>query len=255
MSPEPLKTAVSWAEPDRILIRGYRMRDLIGRVSLGQAVYLLLVGELPQPKVGQMMEAILVSVIAHGPTMPASRAAITVANTGASLSAAVASGILAITRYHGAAIEDSMTVLEECVAMRLDPFEAATEIVSRYRSRALRIPGFGSKAHQADPRVARLLEYAREIGIDGPYVEHVKALQRAVSVAVERHLPLNIDGAIAALLCEIRFPKQAANGLFLISRVAGLVAHAVEAQSRYKPLQTADTYGIEYDGPPERPLE
>jgi citrate synthase len=255
MSSEPLKTAVSWAEADRILIRGYRLRDLIGRVSLGQAVYLLLVGELPQPKVGQMMEAILVSTIAHSPAMPASRAAITVASSGASLSAAVAAGMLAITRYHGAAIEDAMTVLEECVAMGLDPFEAATEIVARYRSRALRIPGFGSKAHQEDPRVARLLEYAREIGIEGPYIEHVKALQRAVSIAVERHLPLNIDGAIAALLCEMRFPKQAANGLFLISRVAGLVAHAVEAQSRYKPLEAAGAVGVEYDGPPERPFE
>ncbi len=255
MHPEPLKTAVSWAEADKILIRGYRLRDLIGRVSLGQAVYLLLVGELPEPRVGRMMEAILVSVIAHGPTVPASRAAITVANTGASLSAAVAAGMLAITRYHGGAIEDAMTVLEECVAMRLDPFEAATEIVARYRSRAQRIPGFGSKVHQEDPRVARLLECARELGIDGPYVEHALALQRAVSVAIERHLPLNIDGAIAALLCEIGFPKQAANGLFLISRAAGLVAHAVEAQLRYKPLETSAVSGLEYDGPPERSLE
>ena len=254
MSPDKLKTAVSWADKERILVRGYRMRDLIGRVSLGQAAYLLLVGELPEPKVGKMMEAILVSVIAHGPSMPAAKATITVASTGAPLSSAVGAGVLAITKYHGGAIEDSMTILEECVAMGLEPFEAATEIVQRYRSRGLRIAGLGSKAHEEDPRVVRLLEYSREIGMDGPYVEQLQCLQRAVSQMVERALPVNIDGAIAALLSEIKFPKQAANGLFLISRVAGLVAHAVEAQARYKPLESVDPLEMEYDGPAERKL-
>ncbi len=254
MSPDAMKTAVSWVDPDRILVRGYRLKDLIGRVGFGQAVYLLLVGELPEPKVGNMVSAILVAVIDHGPTAPTAKATITVASTGAPLSSAVGAGILGITRYHGGAIEDCMTILEECVAMGLDPYEAATEMVERYRQRGLRVAGFGSRAHQQDPRVVRLLDYASELGIEGPYIEQLHSLQRAVSQAADRHLPINIDGAIAALLCEIRFPKRAANGLFLISRVAGLVAHAVEEQSRYKPLQSVDSEGIEYVGPPERTL-
>ncbi len=252
MSPEKFKTSVSWAESDRVLVRGYRLRDLIGRVGFGQAVYLLLVGELPDERTGKMMEAILVAVIDHG---PAARATVTVASAGAPLSSAVAAGMSAITRHHGGAIEDCMTVLDECLAMGLDPFEAATEIVARHRMRGVRIAGFGSIHHaEDDPRVVRLLEYAKELGWEGPYVEQLRCLQRAVSENVARHLPINIDGAIAALLCEIKFPKQAANGLFLVSRVAGLVAHAVEEQKRYKPLQAAGTEGIEYDGPPERKL-
>lgn len=254
MSPDTLKTAVSWADADRVLVRGYRMKDLIGRRSLGQVAYLLMVGELPEPKVGEIVEAILVAVAAHGPAMPATKTTRTVAGTGAPLSAAVGAGILAITKYHGGATEDCMTVLEECAAMGLDPFEAATEIVERYRSLGQRIAGIGSKAHQDDPRVARLFEYAAELGMDGPHVEQIKSLQRAVSQTMGRHLPVNIDGAIAALLCGIRFPKQAANGLFLMSRVAGLVAHAVEVQTRYKPLHADDSYGVEYDGPAERKL-
>lgn len=254
MSPDKLKTSVSWAEPDRVLLRGYRIRDLIGRVGFGQAAYLLIVGELPDPKIGSMIEAILVAVIDHGPASPSARATMTVAGAGAPLSSAVAAGVNAITRYHGGAIEDCMTILDECVAMGLDPFEAATEIVERHRLRGLRIAGIGSKNHAEDPRVVRLLDYAREIGLEGPYVEQLKCLRRSVSQTVARDLPINIDGAIAALLCEIKFPKQAANGLFLISRVAGLVAHAVEEQKRYKPLESSATEGIEYDGPPERKL-
>lgn len=255
MTPDALKTSVSWAEPDRVLLRGYRIRDLIGRVGFGQAAYLLLVGELPDSKVGNILEAILVSVIDHGPAAPSARATRMVASTGAPLSAAVASGLLAVTRFHGGAIEDCMGVLEEAVGMGLDPFEAATEMVNRHRARGLRIAGFGSRAHQdEDPRVVRLLAYAAEQGIEGLYVSQLKHLQRAVSQAVERPLPVNIDGAIASLLCEIRFPRQAANGLFLMSRVAGLVAHAVEEQTRNKPLHSVDAEGLIYDGPPERPI-
>jgi citrate synthase len=254
MSPDPLKTSVSWAEPGRVLVRGYRLKDLIGRVELGQAAYLLLVGELPDRKTGNIVEAILVSVIAHGPNAPGAKTAITVASTGANLSASVAAGILAIGKYHGGAIEDCMTVLEECVAMGLDPFEAATEVVERYRSRGLRIAGIGSRLHQEDPRVTRLLDYAREMGVDGPYLEQLQHLQRAVSQSTNRQLPINIDGAIAALLLAIDFPKEAANGLFLMSRVAGLVAHSVEEQRRNKPLDSVYSEGAVYDGPPERNL-
>jgi citrate synthase len=254
MTLDPVKTAISWVDPGRILVRGYRIGDLIGRIGWGQAAYLLLVGDLPEAKVGNIVEAILVAVIDHGPNAPSTRAAITVASSGASLSASVGAGVLAITRYHGGAIEDCMTVLGECVEMGLDPYEAATEVVERYRSRGLRIAGIGSRVHEADPRVSRLFQYAEETGVSGPYVQQVKCLQEAVAQTVGKKLPINIDGAIAALLCEIRFPKQAANGLFLMSRVAGLTAHAVEEHARNKPLHTVDSVRLEYDGPPERKL-
>lgn len=254
MSPDKLKTAVSWADPERVLVRGYRLRDLIGKVKFGQAVYLLLVGELPEPNVGNIVEAILVAVVDHGPAAPGARTARIVASSGAGLSSAVAAGVLAITRYHGGAIEDAMTVLDETVGMGLDPYEAATEIVGRYRTRGLRVAGIGSRTHKEDPRVVRLLSYAREQGLNGPYLDQLQFLRKAVSQTSNRQLPINIDGAIAALLCEIKFPKQAANGLFLISRMAGLVAHAVEEQRRYRPLESLDAEGIAYDGPTEREL-
>ncbi len=254
MSSEAVKTAVSWVEPGRVLVRGYRIEELIGRVEWGQAAYLMLVGELPRQKEGELIEAILVASIDHGPTSPAAKAAMTVASTGATLSSALSAGVLAITRYHGGAIEDCMTVLEECVSLSLDSFEAATEIATRFRSRGERIAGFGSRRHPEDPRVKRLLEYAEELELAGPYVRHLRALQRALSETVGRHLPINIDGAIAALLCEIRFPKQAANALFMISRVAGLTAHAIEEQVRNKLLHSADSKTVEYDGPAERKL-
>jgi hypothetical protein len=215
MSPDTLKTAVSWAEADRILIRGYRIQDLIGRVSLGQAAYLLLVGELPERKVGKTVEAILVSVIAHGPAAPATRSAITVADTGASLSASVAAGVLAITGTRRA-IEDCMTVLEECVAMKIDPFEAATEVVRRIAS-AGSASRPGSKT-PGRPTGRPPVEYARSLAWTARTSDSCSTssgpLHRARPHAAVEHRRRHRRPVV-----RDQVPKEAANGLFLISRV------------------------------------
>ena len=143
MSPDTLKTAVSWAGPDRVLVRGYRMKDLIGRVSLGQMAYLLMVGELPEPKVGQIVEAILVAVAAHGPAMPATKTTLTVAGTGAPLSAAVGAGVLAITKYHGGATEDCMTVLEECADLIEGCWSKESKTAAKARALLAKLRGGG----------------------------------------------------------------------------------------------------------------
>src|SRR5438876_1469489 len=81
-----------------VAVRGYDIAELMGRVSFGAAVYLILTGELPSPAVARLMDAILVSSIDHGATPPGVSAARTVASSGASLSASVAAGIMSITR-------------------------------------------------------------------------------------------------------------------------------------------------------------
>src|SRR5436189_1957200 len=99
-------TAVTRVEANKVAVRGYDIAELMGRVSVGAAVYLVLQGELPPPAVARLMDAILVSSIDHGATPPSALAARTVASTGASLSASVAAGIMSINRHHGGAIED-----------------------------------------------------------------------------------------------------------------------------------------------------
>jgi citrate synthase len=57
-------------EPNKVAVRGYDIAELMGRVSFGAAVYLILTGELPSPAVARLMDAILVSSIDHGATPP-----------------------------------------------------------------------------------------------------------------------------------------------------------------------------------------
>ena len=252
------KTAISSVEAERITLRGYAVEDLIGRFSWGEAVYLLLRGELPTINHAKMLEAILVSVIDHGVRPPSTIAAVTVANTGASLNSSVAAGILAINKYHGGAIEDAMTAISEAVDLQksenLSAIDSAEKVVQNYKERGVRISGFGHRFHAADPRTVRLFELARELNVAGKYVAQAEILEKVLSEKTGKSLPINADGAIAALLCEMNFPPKIANGIFMIARVAGLVAHVTEEQERHPPMRTVDVENYEYDGESGRKL-
>lgn len=252
------KTAISWVEAEKINLRGYRIEDLIGRISLGEAIFLLLRGDLPAKNQAKMLEAILVSVIDHGVRPPSTIAAVTVANTGASLNSSVAAGILAINKFHGGAIEDAMKAIAEAVDLQksenLSAIDSAEKVVQNYKSQGKRISGFGHRFHQVDPRTMRLFEIAKELQIAGKFVEQAEILEKVLSEKSGRNLPINADGAIAALLCEMDFPPKTANGIFMIARVAGLVAHVVEEQKRNPPMRTVSVENYEFDGESEREL-
>src|SRR5262249_14783446 len=88
------KTALTSIAPNAILIRGYPVDEMMGRLSFADAVYLLLMGELPPPAIGRMLNAVLVSSLDHGVTPPSTLAARNVATSGAPLKDCVAAGIL-----------------------------------------------------------------------------------------------------------------------------------------------------------------
>ena len=253
------KTAISWVEAEKINLRGYRIEDLIGGISFGETIFLILRGELPTANQAKMLEAILVSVIDHGVRPPSTIAAVTVANTGASLNSAVAAGILAINKFHGGAIEDAMKAIAEAVNLQesenLSAFDSAEKVVQNYKAQGIRISGFGHRFHQADPRTVRLFELAKELQIAEKFVEQAEILEKILSEKSGKSLPINADGAIAALLCEMNFPPKTANGIFMIARVAGLVAHATEEQERNPPMRTVDAESYEFDGETEKSFE
>ncbi|MGD8794564.1 MAG: citrate/2-methylcitrate synthase, partial [Anaerolineae bacterium] len=83
MAEETWKTAITKIAPNKVAVRGYAIDELMGRISFGEMVYLVLKGELPSPEVGRLMDAMLVSSVDHGATPPSALAARTVASGGA----------------------------------------------------------------------------------------------------------------------------------------------------------------------------
>ncbi|HVB40649.1 MAG TPA: citrate/2-methylcitrate synthase, partial [Terriglobales bacterium] len=78
------------------------------------------------------------------------------------------------------------------------------------------------------------------------------ALEAAVAAQI-KPLPMNIDGALAAVLFDMGFPPQAGRLLFLVARVAGLTAEVAEEYARERPMRIR--IPVTYDGEPPRELD
>ena len=52
--PAHWNTAITRIEPNRVLVRGYAVDEMMGRVSFAEAVYLLFTGDLPSPAIGKI---------------------------------------------------------------------------------------------------------------------------------------------------------------------------------------------------------
>jgi citrate synthase len=198
------------------------------------------------------MDAVLVSSIDHGVTPPSALAARTVASTGATLSASVAAGIMSINRHHGGAIEECARQLDRIVRRSRDSGEdldaSAGWMVEELKKAGTRMSGFGHRIHTADPRTEQLFKLARASDAAGQHCEAALAVERCFQRA-GKPLPITVDGAIGAILADLKFPFEAMNGMFIIARLPGLVAHVLEEQAREKPMRRIDPENHVYDGP------
>ena len=254
------RTAITRIEPNAIEIRGYPVDELMGRISFAEAIYLILRGELPTPSMGRLFSAVLVSSIDHGVTPPSTLAARHVATAGAPLRAAVAAGVLGFGAYHGGDIESCMRFVEEGLQLvrRGASFrEAAEQVVEGCVTAGRPIPGFGHRIHRSDPRASRLLTMAHELELDGEHVRMIRTLERVVGArpaGANGPLPLNVDGAIAAVCADMGFEPELGNAMFIMARIPGLIAHAHEEQAREAPMRAIDPKEGVYDGPRTRRL-
>jgi citrate synthase len=255
-NPNAWTTAITQIKPNEVRVRGYDIAELMGNVSFGAMVYLILRGDLPGDEVGRLMDAILCAGIDHGATPPSALAARTVASTGANLSAAVGAGIMCINQHHGGAMENCARALGEMLAKvdaGTEMSDAAATLLDEYKAAGRRIAGFGHRIHSSDPRTKRLFELAQKAGAFGPHCEAARAVEQ-VFIDRGRPLPINVDGAIGAILADLGFEPEVMNGLFMIARCAGLVAHVREEQARMKPMRKIDPVDQTYDGPAPRSL-
>jgi citrate synthase len=257
---ERWQTALTDIAPNKILIRGYPLDEMMGRLSFAEAVYLLLMGELPTAAIGRMFNAILVSSLDHGVTPPSTLAARNVATSGAPMKDCVAAGVLAFGPHHGGDIETCMRFLDTGLALvrgGQSLNDAAKALIDECVRQHDEPPGFGHRFHTRDPRAARLFQMALELELEGEHVRMLRAIERALDSRkdqFDRPLPVNVDGAIAAISADLGFAYELGNAMFLVSRLPGLIAHAHEERTRQAPMRQIDPKDHDYDGCGERRL-
>jgi citrate synthase len=150
-------------------------------------------------------------------------------------------------------LDSGLEIVRKGVSYR----EAAAEIVDRWQETGDAIPGFGHRFHTRDPRAARLFQMALELEVEGGHIAMIRAVDMLLGTRKapdEPPLPINIDGAIAALCGDLGIPPAVANALFIISRVPGISAQAQEERERQQPMRQIDPKNHLYDGPSERRL-
>jgi citrate synthase len=255
---DPWRTAIVDAGPSHIRVRGHDVLGLMRGASFTDLIFLLHHERLPSPAERRLVDAILIGSADHGPGAPSCAAArIAASGNRASLSAAIAAGVLAIGDAHPGAGEACMHLIADGLGRaRRDGLEidaVAAQIVDEAQAAHRRLPGFGHRVHAtADPRVAVIFGLAEDARRAGDGIRLVRAIERAFADR-GKPLPLNIDGALAAVLHDLGFPSQMGSLLFIIARVAGLSAEVLEEYTRERPMRIK--IPVLYDGAPPEDVE
>src|SRR4051812_18025397 len=258
------ETAITDIAPGSIRVRGYAIEDLIGTISFPAMIWLLLRGELPNKRQADLLSAVLVAGVDHGPQAPSIAIARMAMSCGVGLNGAMASAVNALGDVHGGAgqqcmelladigkRESTMANLEQAVAAGLEAFRARH---GRF------IPGFGHRFHAVDPRARRLSELIRHAARSGVVNGHCLSIAEAVQMQLAKGKksgpPMNVDGITAVLLLELGFPAELGRGIFILSRSVGICAHAFEQSQAGERIKgpTPPEFGFRYEGPAPREL-
>jgi len=252
MSENGWKSSITEIGPGIIRTRGYNITDIMENCSFAEAVFLILKGELPSAAEAKMMEAILVSSVDHGISPPSVLGARTIMSAGNSLNTAVAAGVMAIGDVHGGAIEQAARIFQEWSAKEGGRAAIASELINEMKNQKKRLPGFGHRLHTTDPRTLKLFEIADRLDFTGRNIEFCKTLEKVLEEKTGRRLPINVDGAIAAVISDMGFDWRLGKGFFIISRVPGLIAHVYEEKTTQRPMRKLGNTDCEYVGPAQR---
>lgn len=232
-----MRTSIAHAHPDRIEVRGLDLSALIGSVTASEYFWILLTGSRPSPQQAQMLDACIVAIAEHGLVPSVQAARMTYSSGPESLHGAVAAGLLGCGSVILGSSSETAGLLTSVVASAAPSEstasleEAAVSALRELRAAGRTVPGVGHPLHRdADPRAAALLALAVRLEVAGPHVAALHAVVDAVPVVYGRTLPLNVNGAIPAVLLDVDFPVGAMKGVPLVGRTMSLVAHLLEEQ-------------------------
>ncbi|MFA4831374.1 MAG: citryl-CoA lyase [Patescibacteria group bacterium] len=239
------KTSITKIQNGREIIRDHKLDDLVKEKSFVEAIFLLFKGELPNKNQNRMLNAIFTAVIDHGPATASALNARISASAKNPTHASLAAGLLGLGERHGAAVSLAMDFFYK----NLKEPEIG-EKIKKLKDQKIRISGFGHKVFtDVDPRTATLFEIAKETGVFGQYCKFALETQDALNkISSPRQLPLNIDGAVAAVLCDMGFDAKLGDAIFIIGRVPGLLAQIIEEVENDEGIRRLGEEEVEYIG-------
>lgn len=250
-------TAIAASDANSITIRGFDLcRDLIGQIDFVDYFWLLVNGEKPADLQRATVNACMVAIAEHGLVPSVQAARMTLAAAPEAWQGAMSAGLLGMGTVVAGSSEIAgrylVELLQAASQRGCDLENAALASLKGLKERRAKVPGLGHPQHSAgDPRADVLLKFADDNGVSGDAVACLRLLGRLAPEVMGRPLPINVSGAIPALMLDVGWPMEAMKGIPLLARAAGLVAHLYEESQRsigFIMSHKADL-AISYDGP------
>ena len=205
-------------------LRGTPLPELIREADFVSSLWLAWTGARPEAPVRRLIEACLVACIDHGKEPPSAHTARVVASTGKPLADSVAAGLLTIGPLHGNACAAAARWIGEAVMNGV----SAADVIKDFEEHGQRVPGIGHPVYEIDPRTQALFALADDTLPSSIHLELVTVVAHLLSEQKGKTMPVNVDGAIGAIIAALGVEPELADALFLVARTVGLVAHARE---------------------------
>jgi citrate synthase len=214
--------------------RGYDVfGQMVGNARWVEMLMLLFRDELPGAAGLDMLEALAVALANSGPRDPSVHAAMCGGVGGSSAAASLIAALsVGAGRYRGAReLFDTMIAWEACGA-DLDAWDAycrrdTREDIVDIWPRREHPPGFDPHGVSTATTVCQLLETLARIGAT-PRLSWLDAHRLELEKTVG--LPLDISGVAAAAFADFGFTPNEGEMLYLLLRLPGAAAHALEQE-------------------------
>lgn len=250
-------TRISRAEGGRIRVRGYPVEELIEGLSYTQSAFLILTGELPDEREAALFDLVLRSGMDQQFISAAVGAArFTASASPASAIPALASGILATGSVTGSPQEPA-EMLMEALSWNMEAAPAAERAVDLWLERRGAVPGLGHPLHKAaEPRAITVRRLAQQYDGWRQHGQLLDAIEEELERRKGKRIPINLAGAIGAVVAGLNFDPLIIGGLGALSYGMALLAHITEEIRDGVPLRIIpDELGAHYAGPGERHLK
>ncbi|CAN6674562.1 hypothetical protein TRVA0_056S00848 [Trichomonascus vanleenenianus] len=193
----------------------------------------------------KFLEMVLMLTADHGPAVSGAMNTIITTRAGKDLISSLVSGLLTIGTRFGGALDGAATEFTQAFDKGLSP----RQFVDTMRKQNKLIPGIGHKVksrNNPDFRVELVKEYVKNNFPSTELLDYALAVEE-VTTSKKDNLILNVDGAIAVSFVDLMRSSGAftseetedylkngvLNGLFVLGRSIGLIAHHLD-QKRLK---------------------
>ncbi len=204
-----------------------------------------------EPEAG-LLEAMTVACIDHGLTPPSTQVCRIAASVRSPYEVALTQGIACISAIHGGASARAAEFFLPFQRQRgkapLNPSLLLEAMTQELLNCGKRVPGLGHRFHATDPRWEALHREADRAGIAATCVQALTLAPAALARIAGPHLPVNVDGAIGAIIADMGLRPAAATLTFILGRVAGLSAHYFEEVGSFPPMRRINFEKAVYRG-------